>query len=91
MTIEQVFVIRDEVLKVIDSENLLEDLNREIEQIVAPSDDGKTAISLKREIIGLICSIEMAKIRFLRGEVRANWMEIHAGRGHMMMHVINTI
>ncbi len=74
MTIEQMFVIRDirdEVLKVIDSKDLLEDLNREIEKIVAPFDDGKIAISLKREIIELICSIEMTKIRFLRGEVRA--------------------
>ena len=67
----KLFVIRDEILKVIDSEDLREDLNREIAKIIAPFDDGKIAISLKREIIELISSIEMIKIRFLRGEVRA--------------------
>jgi hypothetical protein len=79
MSSKQLFVIRDEILKVIDSEDLQEDLNREIEKIVAPFDDGKIAISLKREIIALICSIEMIKIRFLRGEVRAKDLhrEVH--------------
>jgi hypothetical protein len=76
---KQLFVIRDEILKVIDSEDLQEDLNREIETIVAPFDDGKIALSLKREINALICSTEMIKIRFLRGEVRAKDLhrEVH--------------
>jgi hypothetical protein len=79
MSFEQMFAMRDELLKVIDSDDLQKNLNREIEKIVAPFDDGKIAISLKREIIGLICSIEMIKIRFLRGEVRAKDLhrEVH--------------
>ena len=79
MSFEQLFDIRDEILKFIDSEDPREDLNREIARIVTPFDDGKTAISLKREIIALICSIEMIKIRFLRGEVRAKDLhrEVH--------------
>lgn len=71
MSIEPVFIIRDEILNVIDSEDLRAELNREIAKIIAPVDDGKIAVSLKREIIELIGSIEMIKIRFLRGEVRA--------------------
>jgi hypothetical protein len=71
MSNEQVFIIRDEILNVIGSEDLRAELNREIAQIIAPVDDGKIAVSLKREIIELIGSIEMIKIRFLRGEVRA--------------------
>jgi hypothetical protein len=71
----QLFVIRNEILKFIDSVDLREDLNREITKIVASFDDRKTALSLKREIIELICSIEMIKIRFLRGDVRAK--DIH--------------
>jgi hypothetical protein len=79
MSFEQLFGIRDEILKFIDSEDPGEDLNREIARIVAPFDDGKTALSLKREILELICSIEMIKIRFLRGEVRAKDLhrEVH--------------
>ena len=75
MSFDQLFDIRDEILKFIDSEDPREDLNREIARIVTPFDDGKTALSLKRDIIELICSIEMIKIRFLRGEVRAK--DIH--------------
>jgi len=75
MSFEQLFVMRDEVLNIIDSEDLREDLKRAIEKIVAPFDVGKTATSLKREIVDLICSIEMIKIRFLREEVRAK--DIH--------------
>jgi hypothetical protein len=71
MSIEPVFIIRDEILNVIGSEDLRAELNREIAKIIAPVDDGRIAVSLKREIIELIGSIEMIKIRFLRGEVRA--------------------
>jgi hypothetical protein len=71
MSIEPVFIIRNEILNVIGSEDLRAELNREIAKIIAPVDDGKIAVSLKREIIELIGSIEMIKIRFLRGEVRA--------------------
>jgi len=79
MSFEQLFDIRDEILKFIDSEDPREDLNREIARIVTPFDDGKTALSLKREIIELIGSREMIKIRFLRGEVRAKDLhrEVH--------------
>jgi hypothetical protein len=75
----QLFVIRNEILKVFDSVDLREDLNREITKIVAPIDDRKSALSLKREVIELICSIEMIKIRFLRGDVRAKDLhrEVH--------------
>jgi hypothetical protein len=75
MSFEQLFSIRDEILKFIESEDPREGLNREIARIVTPFDDGKTALSLKRDIIELICSIEMIKIRFLRGDVRAK--DIH--------------
>jgi hypothetical protein len=79
----QLFTIRNEILKVIDSVDLREDLNREITKIVAPFDDRKSALSRKREIIELICSIEMTKIRFLRGEVRAK--DIHR-EVHFSLH-----
>lgn len=71
MSFDQLFIIRNEILNFIDSEDLRETLNREIVKMIAPFDDGKTAVSMKREIIDLICSIEMIKILFLRGEVRA--------------------
>jgi len=83
MTFEQLFYIGDEILKVIGSEDPREDLNREVARIVAPFDDGKTAISLKREIIELIGSVEMIKIRFLRGEVRAK--DLHR-EVHLSLH-----
>ena len=43
--------IRKEILRVADSRNLPEDLSREIAQISAPFDDGKTAPSFRREIL----------------------------------------
>ncbi len=70
MSFEQLFVLRDEILKVIDSKDLREDLKREILKILAPLNDGHTVFP-KRDVVELICSIEMIKIRFLRGEVRA--------------------
>lgn len=71
MTFEQIFVIRDEILRVIDSRDLKGDLTREIARITAPLDDGRTAVSLRREIVELIGFIEETKVRFLRGELRA--------------------
>jgi hypothetical protein len=70
MSFEQMFVLRDEILNVIDNGDLQEDLKREILKIIAPFDDGNTG-SRKSDVIELICSIEMTKIRFLLGEVRA--------------------
>lgn len=49
MTFEQIFVIRDEILRVIDSRDLKGDRIREIARITAPLDDGRTAASLRRE------------------------------------------
>jgi hypothetical protein len=71
MSIESLLHIRGELLRVADSRNLPEDLSREIAQISAPFDDGKTAPSIRREILELIGSIEAIKIRFLRGDLRA--------------------
>jgi hypothetical protein len=71
MTFEQIFVIREEILRVIDSRDLKGDLSREIARITAPIDDGKTEVSLRREIVELIGFIEETKVRFLRGELRA--------------------
>jgi hypothetical protein len=71
MLYDNLFVIKDEIMKVAESENLDADLSREVERVVAGIDDGKTAASYKREIIKLISSIEKTKVRFLRGEVRA--------------------
>ncbi len=71
MTFEQIFVIRDDILRVIYSRDLKGDLSREIARITAPLDDGKTAVSLRREIVELIGFIEETKVRFLRGELRA--------------------
>ncbi len=68
---KKLLVIKDEILKVADSEDLFGDLNREVEKRIADRDGGKTASSFRREIVELISSIEMIKIRFLRGEVRA--------------------
>lgn len=48
MRFEQLFVIRDEILGVIDSEDL-RDLAREIARIISPIDDGVTAVSMRRE------------------------------------------
>lgn len=71
MTFEQLFVIREDILRVINSQDLKGDLSREIARIIAPFDDGRTAVSLRREIVELIGFIEEAKVRFLRGELRA--------------------
>jgi|WetSurMetagenome_2_1015567.scaffolds.fasta_scaffold48993_4 hypothetical protein len=79
MFFEQLFVLRDEILKAVDSKDLQQDLTREIVKILAPLDDGNTVISLKRDIIELICSIEMIKIRFLRGELRAKDLHREVG------------
>jgi hypothetical protein len=68
---EKLLVIKDELLNVADSEDLFRDLNREVEKRISGCDGGKKAGSFRREIIELISSIEMIKIRFLRGEVRA--------------------
>ena len=72
MSYEKLLVIKEDILKVADSEDLSKDLNREVEKMIAPiSMAARTASSFRREIIELISSIEMIKIRFLRGEVRA--------------------
>ena len=71
MSYEKLFVIKEDILKVAGSEDLLRDLNRAVEGIIARCDDGKTNRSFRREIIELISSIEMIKLRFLRGNVRA--------------------
>ncbi|HET6488975.1 MAG TPA: hypothetical protein VFG28_04370 [Syntrophales bacterium] len=70
MSFEQLFGLRDEILNLIGSRDLQEDLKREILKILAPFDDSNT-VSRKRDVIELICSIEMTKIRFLLGELRA--------------------
>lgn len=71
MRFEQLFVIRDEILRYIDNTDLKGDLAREIARILAPVDDGVTALSTRRDIVELIGFIEETKIRFLRGELRA--------------------
>ena len=71
MSYEKLLVIKEDILKVADSEDLFQDLSLAVEKIIAHFDEGKTTRSLRREIIELITSIEMLKIRFLRGEVRA--------------------
>jgi hypothetical protein len=68
---EKLFTIKEDILKAAGSEDLFMDLNRAVEKIIAGCDDGKTNRSFRREIIELISSIEMIKIRFLFGEVRA--------------------
>jgi hypothetical protein len=68
---EKLLVIKEDILKVVDSGDLFHDLSRAVEKRIAHCDDGKTTRSLRREIVDLITSIEMLKIRFLRGEVRA--------------------
>ena len=71
MSYEKLLVIKEDILKVAGSEDLSHDLSRAVEKRIAHCDDGKTTRSFRREIIELISSIEMLKIRFLRGEVRA--------------------
>ena len=71
MPIEKLLVLRDEILKVAGSADLFNDLNREVEKMISGCDDSKMTSSSNHEIIELISSIEMIKIRFLRGEVRA--------------------
>jgi hypothetical protein len=71
MSYEKLLVIKEDLLKVAGSEALSHDLSRAVEKRIAHCDDGKTTRSFRREIIDLITSIEMLKIRFLRGEVRA--------------------
>ncbi len=71
MSYEKLLVIKEDILKVADSEDLFHDLSRAVEKMIAHCDDGKTTRLFRREIIELITSIEMLKIRFLRGEVRA--------------------
>ena len=68
---EKLFAIREDILKVADSEDLFQDLNRAVEKIIARCDDGKMNRSFRRELIELISSIEMIKILFLLGNVRA--------------------
>ncbi len=93
MSYEKLFVIKDEILKVVHSKNLDADLSREIERVVARFDDGKTAMSFKREIIKLISSIEMTKVRFLRGEVRAKDLhreiDVSLRQFHLQHHNFN--
>jgi hypothetical protein len=71
MSYEKLLVIKEDLLEVAGSEDLSQDLSRAVEKRIAHCDDGKTSRSFRREIIDLITSIEMLKIRFLRGEVRA--------------------
>ncbi len=71
MTYENLFAIREDILKVAGSEDLFQDLNSAVEEIIARCDDGDTNRSYRREIVELISSIEMIKIRFLLGNVRA--------------------
>ena len=71
MSYENLFAIREDILKVAGSKDLVEDLNRAVEEIIASCDDGKMNRSFRREIIELISSIEMIKILFLLGNVRA--------------------
>jgi hypothetical protein len=71
MSYEKLLVIKEDLLEVAGSEDLSHDLSRAVEKRIAHCDDGKTTRSFRREIIDLITSIEMLKIRFLRGEVRA--------------------
>jgi len=68
---EKLFAIREDILKVAGSEDLFQDLNCAVEEIIARCDDGKMNRSFRREIIELISSIEMVKIRFLLGKIRA--------------------
>ena len=49
--------------------------------VIAPIDDGVTAVSMRREIAELIGFIEEAKIRFLRGELRASELYREVGFG----------
>jgi hypothetical protein len=71
MSYEKLLIIKEDLLKVAGSKDLSHDLSRAVEKRIAHCDDGKTTRSFRREIIDLITSIEMLKIRFLRGEVRA--------------------
>jgi hypothetical protein len=71
MSYEKLLVIREDLLEVAGSEALSHDLTRAVAKRIAHCDNGKTTRSFRREIIDLITSIEMLKIRFLRGEVRA--------------------
>jgi hypothetical protein len=71
MSYEKLLVIKEDLLEVAGSEALSHDLRRAVEKRIAHCDEGKTTRSFRREIIDLITSIEMLKIRFLRGEVRA--------------------
>jgi hypothetical protein len=71
MSYEKLLVIKEDILEVAGSGDLSHDLSRAVEKRIAHCDDGKTTRSFRREIIDLITSIEMLKIRFLRGEVRA--------------------
>jgi hypothetical protein len=71
MSYEKLLAVKEDLLEVAGSEDLSHDLNRAVEKRIALCDDGKTTRSFRREIIDLITSIEMLKIRFLRGEVRA--------------------
>ena len=71
MSYEKLLAIKEDLLEVAGSEALFHDLSRAVEKRIAHCDHGKTTRSFRREIIDLITSIEMLKIRFLRGEVRA--------------------
>lgn len=71
MSYEKLLVIKEDILKVAYSEELFHDLSGAVEKRIAHCDDGKTTRSCRREIVELITSIEMLKIRFLRGELRA--------------------
>ena len=71
MSYEKLLIIKEDLLEVAGSDALSHNLSRAVEKRIAHCDDGKTTRSFRREIIELITSIEMLKIRFLRGEVRA--------------------
>jgi hypothetical protein len=71
MSYENLFAIKEDILKVAGSKDLVLDLNRAVEEIIARCDDGEMNRSFRREIIELISSIEMIKILFLLGNVRA--------------------
>ena len=71
MSYGKMLVIKEDLLKVAGSGDLLRDLHRAVEKMTARCDDGNMNRSYRREIVALISSIEIIKIRFLRGEVRA--------------------
>jgi hypothetical protein len=68
---EKLFAVKEDILQVAGSGDLFQDLNRAVEKIIDGCDDGKTNRSSRREIVELISSIEMIKLRFLLGKVRA--------------------